>query len=179
MPSALENPCDPKLGLAAEILRRRGNVRLRALGMSMLPTLWPGDLLTIQSTGCDDVAPGDIVLILRDHRFFVHRLVGWQSGPDCLLCITRGDAMPEDDVPVPACGLLGRVFHIRRGNRSFAPSRQVSPLDSAIARMLYRWDRFRSLALRIHAVLFDGIFFREVFAATPRIPRAQSGTIPS
>jgi Peptidase S24-like len=132
------------------VLRRHGSVFLKARGMSMLPAVWPGDLLTIQRVVYDEIASGDIVLVLRDDRFCIHRLVGWQLGRDCLLSVTRGDAMPQDDPPAAASEVLGRVASIRRGNRSFVPRRRVSMLHSTLAWMLCRWSRFRSLALRIH-----------------------------
>ncbi len=116
----------------------------------MLPAVWPGDLLTIHRAVCNEIAAGDILLVLRDHRFCIHRLVGWKLGRDGLLSVTRGDSMPQDDPPVAASEVLGRVASIRRGNRSFVPSRRVSMLHSALAWMLCRWSRFRSLALRIH-----------------------------
>jgi Peptidase S24-like len=150
IPSTQEIREDTKLGLAAEVLRRHGSVFLKARGVSMLPAVWPGDLLTIQRAAYDEVAAGDVVLVLRDHRFCIHRLVGWQRGREGLLSVTRGDAMPQDDPPAAASEVLGRVARIRRGNRSFVPSRRVSMLHSALAWMLCRWSRFRSLALRIH-----------------------------
>ncbi len=117
----------------------------------MLPAVWPGDLLTIQCVEHDEVVPGDIVLVLRDNRFFIHRLVEMRPSQDCVSLITRGDAMADNDAPATASELLGRVACVRRGNRSFVPSRRVSPLNFVIARMLCRWDHFRSLALRMHA----------------------------
>jgi|SRR5580700_712581 hypothetical protein len=151
MPSSLKVREDPKLGLAAEMLRRGGSVRLTARGTSMLPSLWPGDLLTIQSVTRNEVVPGDIVLVLRDNLFFIHRLVEWTRSQGCLLWITRGDAMPRNDPPAGASNLLGRVVFIRRGSRSFAPSRRVTLPRSVLAWSLCRWDRFRGLALRVHA----------------------------
>ena len=109
MPAAPETPEDPKLGLAAEILRCRGTIHLKAWGASMLPSVWPGDLLTIQSAAHEEVVPGDIVLVLRGKRFFVHRTVEIQRGRDCFSWITRGDAMPHNDPPAAASELLGRV----------------------------------------------------------------------
>ncbi|MFZ0952580.1 MAG: S24 family peptidase [Candidatus Sulfotelmatobacter sp.] len=141
---------DPRFALAAEMLRRCGTVRLKAWGASMLPSLWPGDLLTIQSAAHGEILPGDIVLVLRDNRFFVHRLVEKRQVQDCLLWITRGDAMPQNDPPVAASDLLGRVASVCRASRSFVPSRKVSPLHSTLAWILCRSDRFRNLALRIH-----------------------------
>jgi hypothetical protein len=157
IPSTQEIRDDPKLGLAAEVLSRHGSVFLKAKGMSMLPAVWPGDLLTIQRAVYDEIAAGDIVLVLRDHRFCIHRLVGWQLGRDGLLSVTRGDAMPQDDPPAAASEVLGRVASIRRGNRSFVPSRRVSILHSALAWMLCRWSRFRSLALRIHGAYSQAV----------------------
>lgn len=173
MPEARE---DPKLGLAAEILRCRGTVLLKAWGTSMLPSVWPGDLLTIQSAAYDEVVPGDIVLVLRNNHFFVHRLVERRRGQDCLSWITRGDAMPHSDPPAAASELLGRVASIRRANRSFVPSRRVSLLHSALAWMLCRCDRFRNLTLRIYAARLQagltrsGQSFRGVFGAVRGIP---------
>lgn len=146
----LEADENPKLDLAAEMLRGRGTVHLRAWGTSMLPTLWPGDLLTIHGAAHDEVVPGDIVLVLHDNRFFVHRLVEMRRCGDCFSWITRGDAMPANDPPAGAFELLGRVGGIRRGDRSFVPSRRVSLLHSALAWALCRWGRFRGFALRIH-----------------------------
>lgn len=153
MPSTLEGREDAKLDLVAELLRRGVAVRLKAWGTSMLPSLWPGDLLAIQSATSDEVAPGDIVLVMRDERFFVHRVVEQRQCQDCSAWITRGDAMPHDDPPVAAFELLGRVVSVQRANRSFAPCRRLSPLQCTLAWMMCHWDRFRGLTLRIHAAL--------------------------
>ena len=152
MPSPMEPREDPKLALAAEMLRRCGNVQMKAWGASMLPSLWPGDLLMIQSASHYEVVPGDIVLVVRDDRFFVHRLVETRRDAECLSWITRGDGMPNNDPPVAVSQLLGRVSGVSRGNRSFVPSREVSSLNSALGWTLCHWDRLRNLVLRIHAI---------------------------
>jgi hypothetical protein len=172
MPSMPEACVDDlKLSLAAEMLRDRGTIQIKAWGVSMLPSLWPGDLLTIQCAGHDDVVPGEIALVMRGNRFFIHRLVDRQQVQDRFLWITRGDAMPQNDAPVAAFELRGRVTSVRRAHRSFVPSRRLSLLHSALAGMLCRWDRFRNLALRIHAARLqagpprDWQCFRRVFSA--------------
>jgi hypothetical protein len=151
IPSVLGTHEEAKLGLATEILRSGGAIRLKAWGTSMLPSLWPGDLLTIQGRGYDEAVPGEIVLVLRDNRLFVHRLVEKrnQNPPSC---ITRGDAMLHNDPPAVASGLLGCVVGIHRANRSFVPNRRVSQLQSGLGWTLCRWDRFRNLTLLMHAV---------------------------
>lgn len=169
LPSTLESREDIKLDLAAEMLRRHGTLRLTAWGTSMLPTVWPGDLLTIQSVAHDEIVAGDIVLILRDRRFLVHRLVERRPVQDSVSWITRGDAMPHNDPPTAACGLLGRVVSVQRANRTLVPRRRLSLLDSALARVLSRADRLRSLTLKIHAARLQagpkraGQFLRRVF----------------
>lgn len=142
---------DAKLVLAAEMLRRQGTVQLKAWGTSMLPAVWPGDVLTIQHIAHDEAAPGDIALVLRDGRFFVHRLVEVHRGENRSSWITRGDATPDNDPPAAAFELLGRVAGICRGKRSFVPSRRISLPSFAMAWMLCRWGRFRGLALNLHA----------------------------
>jgi hypothetical protein len=181
MASTPEVYTDTKADLAAELLRYGGSVLLKARGTSMLPSVWPDDLLTIQGVAYGEVAAGDVVLVLRDHRFFVHRLVGFRRGQDCLLWVTRGDAMPHDDPPAAASEVLGRVANIRRGNCSFVPRRRVTLFHCTLAWMLCRWDRFRNLALRIHGIfqsadLSTPEFFRDAFGATRRAPNSHSRT---
>jgi len=96
--------------LAADVLRRSGGlpvrVRLRVHGESMLPALWPGDVVEIASCSLEDVRPGEIVLALRDGRLFLHRLVAPCQPSGFLL---RGDSMPGSDHRFPPEALLGRL----------------------------------------------------------------------
>src|SRR5689334_15531995 len=58
-----------RCSLVAEALRTWGGLKIRATGVSMLPTLWPGDLLTVQSRRLEEIEPGEIVLYRRRNRF--------------------------------------------------------------------------------------------------------------
>jgi hypothetical protein len=158
-----------KLDLVAGALRSRGAVHLKAWGMSMLPAIWPGDTLTIQGAAYEEIVPGDIVLVLRDNRIFIHRLVEKLSEKKqgCALpgLITKGDSVPHCDPAATASDLLGRVIGISRANRSFVPRQQISRAHSSLAWVLCRSARFRSLALRVHALTSkvqhpDGKLFR-------------------
>jgi SOS-response transcriptional repressor LexA len=131
-----------KLDLAAEVLQSGGRIRLQALGTSMLPSIWPGDVLSIESRPGEEAVPGDIVLVARDHRFFVHRLIEKHNS----LWITRGDSLPQNDPPVGESQVLGKVSAIHRRDRVIVPSHRVSRL----ARLCH-WDSFRNVALRIHS----------------------------
>ena len=87
--------------LVADALRRSGRlrqiVRLRVHGESMLPALWPGDVVEIASCSPEDVRPGEIVLALRDGRLFLHRFVGRFNDPckpNGFLLVRRFHAWP-------------------------------------------------------------------------------------
>ncbi|MGC1904594.1 MAG: S24 family peptidase, partial [Candidatus Acidiferrum sp.] len=66
---------EARLNLAAEMLHRFGEVRFVAHGSSMIPSIYPGDLLTVRSGSPDTVRRGEIVLALLGGRFFVHRVM--------------------------------------------------------------------------------------------------------
>ena len=77
-----------RCALATESLQASGRLRLQVHGESMLPTLWPGDLVEIRSCSVAEVLPGEIVLAFREGRFFLHRFVGRLQANGFLL---RGD----------------------------------------------------------------------------------------
>ncbi len=135
-----------KLELATEVLSSGGAVRLRALGTSMLPSIWPGDFLSIEGQSSEAIVPGDIVLVARDGRFFVHRLIEKYN----FEWVTRGDSLPHTDQPVPEIRVLGKVSLIQRKAKVIVPSSRVSVLGRTFA-MLCRWDLFRNIALRVHS----------------------------
>jgi signal peptidase I len=138
-----------RCNLAAEVLQSRGTVQIRAMGSSMLPTLWPGDLVTIESQKFEQVQPGEIVLCLRDGRFFLHRAVKKScTGSDTFL-LTRGDSMPKNDPPVRPGELLGRVTGIRRGESVVAPKPRLSPFGLMLARLLAHSSLCHRVALRL------------------------------
>jgi len=106
--------------LVADALRRSGHLRLQVHGESMLPALWPGDVVEIASCSLADVRPGEIVLARREGRLFLHRFVA-PCTPDGFLL--RGDSMPNPDPLFPSEALLGRLARMKgevdRGHESF------------------------------------------------------------
>ena len=136
-----------KCSLASEVLRRFGRLRLQVTGASMLPSLWPGDLLLIRGAQFVEVSRGDLVFFFRDNRFFVHRAVG-VSG-DRLL--TQGDGLATPDLPVGRGELLGRVVFISRDGVMHQPS----PLGAAgrlLAFGVRRSTTFGSILLRLQPI---------------------------
>lgn len=130
--------------LVAEVLRGGEGldlpVRLRVHGESMLPALWPGNAVEIAGCSLKDVRPGEILLALRDGRFFLHRLVASQPNGFVL----RGDSMPGPDPQYPPEALLGRLV---RGDR---PKPLAPACSRAVGRLLCHCGWARRLALKLH-----------------------------
>jgi signal peptidase I len=112
---------DLKLSLALDVLRSEGEARLTVGGGSMLPSIWPGDILDIGRVHAAELSPGDIVVFAREQRLVVHRVVGMSRLKDEIVLTTRGDRSPRADGPVPAREVLGKVRSIQRGQRNFIP----------------------------------------------------------
>ena len=105
-------------GLAGDVVRTFGEVRLRVFGTSMVPSIHPGDLVTVQRAGLSEISSGEIVLYSREGRMFVHRVAECGNNSDGPFLITRGDRLRQNDPPVSTAELLGRVTSIQRGNRA-------------------------------------------------------------
>jgi hypothetical protein len=135
--------------LVADALRRNppfpARVRLRVHGESMLPALWPGDEVEIANCSLTDLRPGQIVLALREGRFFLHRFVA-QRGPDNF--VLRGDSMPNPDPVFPAEALLGGL--VSSGGAFHRP--RLTKLSRTVGVLLCHCAPARRLALKLHSM---------------------------
>lgn len=136
--------------LAAEVLEQNGTVRLRVSGQSMLPTLWPGDVLTIQSRELEEVEPGELVLYERGGRFFVHRLLSVVAGARYF--VTRGDCMVESDTLLSCEQFLGVITMISRGETVIVPSQTRSLLNRLLALLLSEIEPLQRLVVRFRQI---------------------------
>jgi hypothetical protein len=136
----LREKCD----LALEGLRSFGELHLRASGVSMLPTLLPGDLLVIRRTNYDEISAGDIVLFRRDDSLFVHRVVESDSAS----LMTRGDSMAAPD-PEGAIELLGKVISVERDGCSRTVTPRLGLFAKLTGSLLCHSPHARSLFLRL------------------------------
>ena len=149
-------------GLAEEVVRAFGEVRLRVFGTSMVPSILPGDLVLIQRASLDEISPGEVVLFFQKGRLFVHRVVERKvlaaSGrPEESCLITRGDRLRHEDPPVTSSELLGRVVSIERDDRIVElPAHEP---DRMIVRLLQSSDRVTYLYLRL-AAAWRSLFLR-------------------
>ncbi|HEY1206197.1 MAG: S26 family signal peptidase [Bryobacteraceae bacterium] len=142
-----------KCSLAAEVVRISGRLRLRVLGGSMLPALWPGDVVDIRAVPFAELLPGEIAVFHRDSRVWAHRVV--ENNGAALL--TRGDAVPQDDPPVLPEHLMGRVVSIQRGRSRIVPAAALTRFQRLLRFLLYRSDFFRAVVLRLHALRIGAV----------------------
>jgi signal peptidase len=128
IPAALfEPPASVHIDLAAEVLRRFGEIRFIARGSSMIPAIYPGDLLTVRSHHIADARSGQIVLCLREGRFWAHRVMRkWREG-NRFLFSTRGDALPHEDPSLDESQFVGSVASIIRYGRPVEVAHVVGP----------------------------------------------------
>jgi signal peptidase I len=137
--------------LAGEVVSSFGEVRLRVLGTSMVPSVHPGDLVSIERAGPSEISAGEIALYLREGRLFAHRVVARAGTPEQPLLIFRGDRLRHNDPPVCTSELLGRVRSIERGRRRIQPRNRLSMWERMIALLLRSSDRATYLYLRLDA----------------------------
>ncbi len=139
-----------KCTLAAELVRTHGRLRLRVNGLSMLPAIWPADIVTIQRREPSALLPGEIVLVEQHGSFRLHRFI--EALGDRRL-ITRGDSLPTDDPPVSPEQVLGVVTSIQRRGSVFSPPRRPSRFAWLFSGSspLGAWPT--RIALRLHRLL--------------------------
>ena len=144
-------------GLAGEIVRTFGGVRLRVFGTSMVPSILPGDLISVQRADLSEISPGEIVLYSREGRLFAYRVVDLVGSRGDRRLLTRGDRLSHNDPLVSGSELLGRVTCIQtgdgRGQRRIRPATPESVWGRIIIRILRTSDRATYLYLRLAGYL--------------------------
>jgi hypothetical protein len=137
-----------RTALAADVLRRFGRLRMQVHGESMLPVLWPRDVVEFVRCSIADVRPGEIVLARRGGQFYVHRFVT-RCHPNGFLL--RGDSMPAADPAFPDESLLGRLVS-RGGHESNGrPPLQLRPWSWALGRLIAHSNTAHRLVLKLYA----------------------------
>jgi translation initiation factor IF-1 len=155
MPADLQLRMASGCALAADVVRQFGEVRLKVTGASMLPSVWPGDVVTVERREICELRPGHVVLCYREGKLIAHR-IKLVAGDQL---ITQGDSLPHSDSPISGSYILGQVVSILRNGRR-VPIKQslwqraVSPIlqqsgfcTRMTLRIGRRWQRLRSLEL--------------------------------
>ncbi len=133
------------LETSIELLREGHQVRFKAPGDSMYPTIYDGDLITVEPIEPSDAIVGDILLYGHENGVVAHRLMDIQapiekpseklrdSSQASLLPFQssvlnsqpfftlRGDAAINSDTPVSSEQILGKIVSIERNGRRIDP----------------------------------------------------------
>jgi hypothetical protein len=134
--------------LIADSLRRGREVSFRVMGSSMLPSILPGDELTVRPL--EEVLPrsGEIVVFVRERKLFAHRMIAKSERAGNVQRVTRGDALIACDRPVEQSEVLGSVVRISRGGREISVA---SCPNHLISLGLRHSALLRRIVLDIHA----------------------------
>ncbi len=114
----------------------------------MLPTLWPGDIVDVQSVALSDLRRGELAVFILGPWICTHRVVRSEGAS----LVTRGDTLASEDLPVSPDDLLGRVVSIHRRRVRMAPRATVGRMQTFFASLICRSGLFRVLVLRLHAL---------------------------
>ena len=126
--------------LAGKLLSSGIQIRFRARGRSMLPTIQDGDLLHVGSA--TRLAFADIVLFRHGTEFKAHRIV--RKRPQSF--ITRGDAGLDPDGEIREDQIVGKVIA-----KECAQTGEMVSLHGAGARLGFIGRELRRLVARFIA----------------------------
>jgi len=148
--------------LAVEVLREFGELRFVARGASMIPSIFPGDVLLVRREPSRAAEAGDVVLSRREGRLYAHRVRRTASENGQRIIITRGDALREDDPQVDESAVLGCVEAVVREAKRIEMTARPSTAKSFLAWLARHSDeaakwllRWQSLRKRIAASSFS------------------------
>lgn len=133
--------------IMTSVIARGGRFRFEARGLSMLPFIRDGDVLTVVQLRPTTVSLGDVVVFRRPtvDKIAVHRVVRVLQGGVSL----RGDAALDADGMVPFESVIGYVAGVERnGHRvrfGFGPERRVIGLLSRHGLLIPLTIRYRRL----------------------------------
>ncbi len=133
----------------------------------MLPAIYPDDCLTVESFGNAAPRLGDIVLCRRAEGFRVHRIVDVLEQGPATFFVLRGDSLTDDDPPIPASALLGRVSSIARRDKSVELN-SAQRVSHRLLRSIVQHSKVATvLLLRWHAGQAPDLLHTESLPASP------------
>ena len=135
---------DVFVSMSIDLLERGHQVRFRAPGWSMHPSIRDGEAITVIPISPVEVRRGDIVFYRCNGNVFAHRVVSIEKQQEDALRFTlRGDALGSPDETVANHQILGKVVSVERGGHSVDPYtlraealRRVRIIGSRLKRLL-------------------------------------------
>lgn len=138
--------------MAVDALDAAGELCLRAQGRSMLPSMWPGDLLSVRPQDPETIVRGDVILFRRNGQLFTHRVVDQFCCKSGKTFIAQGDGLRHPDLPISQEDVLGRVVLVTRCGRSFEPPRDLSVAQQLLSAFARRIAWGSGVLVRGHAL---------------------------
>jgi hypothetical protein len=155
MSPAAQNREMLKLELAAQVLRSTGEIRFVAHGASMVPAIFPGDVLLARHQPIASTRCGDVALWSRDGRFCAHRVVQCVKTEEESVVVTRGDALQDQD---PAIGseeeFLGQVYAVVRRGKQIDLARPQGAVSRAMGFLARHSDFCTTWLLRYNSLIW-------------------------
>jgi signal peptidase len=128
--------------LSTEIFSKGGLLRFKAHGVSMVPFIRDGDILTIQSVEISALNMADVAFYQGDNgRLTAHRIVAQHIQDDQIILMMRGDMDSGPAERIQKKQVLGRVVSVQRGQKIFSLNRDVYRLAGLL------WIRLSPLSL--------------------------------
>jgi signal peptidase I len=142
-------PCtdSSRAELVVDGLGRFGEARLRVVGSSMLPSLWPGDVLTVRPRLIAEVRHGDVAVFVRDDRLIAHRVIAHRGSH----VVTQGDTVTSPDAPVSQAELIGIAVRLVRCGKARRVSSHVGLPSRLMAALVNRSWHVNRILQRVHA----------------------------
>jgi len=139
---------DAAIELIADALQSGHPVKIRGHGASMIPTIWPGDVLTIRSVTGGLPLVGEIVLTRGENGLRAHRVIAHRTLNDVTSIVTRGDALGRDDSNIGLSAVLGTVI-CRNDEPLYSPKSYRRRL---FEKALLRSRALQTIALKLNAL---------------------------
>jgi signal peptidase len=143
--------------LATEVVGTFGGTCLRVSGISMVPAIRPGDLISVERARVEEISSGEIVVFKREGRLVAHRVVARTGIPSESYLVTRGDRTRRNDALVSSAELVGRITRIERGGFRVRLASRLNIVQRTISHLLRFSDRATYLYLRLasYRMLFE------------------------
>jgi len=141
------SPADKQL-LLIEVLSEHGRARLRVTGSSMLPTLWPGDVVVLERGSPETFRVGDVILFQNQERLFLHRIVAVDQSAHRVT--TRGDAMPQADPAFCRDQILAKALSVDNCEGRIKTLSRSSLFAKLLGLAVAHSDFAGRLVLRLH-----------------------------
>ncbi len=112
--------------LGFSLLDEGKNLKIKAGGYSMYPSIKPGTTIFIEPLKADnDPAPGEIIAWKRESGFVVHRLVRTERRGNDVIYYTRGDSCKYEDKAVTRDQIAGKVVRTENENDEIKEGSQL------------------------------------------------------